>query len=470
MLHIRAHSVYSYGKGLAYVEDIVKESKRQGEASFCISDIDSCTSFIKANAYANKHKMKFIYGIDMQVEADEGHASGVVLGKLQKLKKEGSLKSTSKERYEEIIAEMDHLKQMKTVPSYVVTLLARNSNGLKNMMDLYSNCHIAEGEDSLHVTTVQSIIDSHDGLMVVLDDQSRLHTLAEIGADDAQMDEELLLWKEAFGEDLYVGLEQKSLKPVIDTALRNGVKIVATNMCMYVSKNDRMDWRIFRNAMSVDWITHFDDNQHMLEDDEWKRLLPEWASNLSNQALENLNEVDQKCEEIKFPKAKPLVDRSDELLELCKKGWERLRKGTDREQESLERYQYELSVINAKGFSEYFLKVLAIVNTAKKLNVICGPARGSGGGSEVCYLIGITKLDPLKFNLYFERFLNPGRPGFPDIDLDFSAVQLYSCDSEIETPIGTFKMDDVIHTISHGDITAWELYQLLKSGSSVEVA
>jgi len=107
------------------------------------------------------------------------------------------------------------------------------------------------------------------------------------------------------------------------------------------------------------------------------------------------------------------------LKELCMGGVKK-RYGVFPKKEILDRLNYELSVIGKMGFASYFLIVQDFVNWAKKNRIVVGPGRGSVGGSLVSYSLGITSVDPLKYNLLFERFLNPSRISLPDIDLDFT--------------------------------------------------
>ena len=282
------------------------------------------------------------------------------------------------------------------------------------------------------------------------------------------------------------------MKKYIDIVKENNINIVCTNESRYITKKDRANYRLYRQIISGGERIFFDrDNNHMMTNRELEENLSEiYSKEDIEKGFKNAKLIKEKIEDIKEPTAEPLKDCSEELTKLCIEGWNRIRKGTDREQESKERYEYELSVINGRNFSEYFIKVLTIVKTAKKLGILMGPARGSGAGSEVCFLIGITHVDPLKYGLFFERFLNPERHGFPDIDVDMATVPLARDTQEnrylkslidnlkdqfdytnklIVTPIGSFHPNDLIQTKSHGKISAMELFKLTNSGVEVEV-
>jgi DNA polymerase III catalytic subunit, DnaE type len=145
------------------------------------------------------------------------------------------------------------------------------------------------------------------------------------------------------------------------------------------------------------------------------------------EAIENTQRIVEACNfefklgEIKMPIFKTPNGKSPEeyLEELCYQGLKK-RYGEKVEQKILERLKYELEVIKKTGFASYFLIVQDFVNWAKSQKIVVGPGRGSVGGSLVAFVLGITEIDPLKYDLLFERFLNPERVSPPDIDLDFT--------------------------------------------------
>ena len=425
MLHLNVHSVYSYKEGLAYPEDIAKASKQQGNDSFCITDLNSLTAFIKAESVTKKSKnadvkgMKFIHGMELSVEAPDWCSNAYKDERLKWLAKEMKLKRTTDELREKYRQEVEQLQGSDGVDGFTVVLIAINQAGFENLVNLY-NASERNAADQFMVTR-EVLLKHTEGLVCILKSTSEpqwMHAHGYVAESQLSMQE----YVNGFEDRLYVGLETIS-EPQFVEAVKGqwDVKFVGLNDVRYVNKSDRNDWRLFRNLMSVNRIERFQDNLHMVTDEEYLNLLPQELKAMGPAAIAMTHEIGELVEPMEFPHASPLQDRSAELRKLCEEGWAKLRKGTDREQESRERMEYELSVINMKGFSEYFIKVLAIVKVAHELGILIGPARGSGGGCEVCYLLGITKVDPLYYNLYFERFLNPGRPGYPDIDMDFSA-------------------------------------------------
>jgi DNA polymerase III subunit alpha len=176
-----------------------------------------------------------------------------------------------------------------------------------------------------------------------------------------------------------------------------------------------------------------------------------YDENLINEFLDNTLEIDSKIEKVKLTRAPEVImpkfaDNSYEILE--KKAFEGLkRKGWDTRPDYVQRVKTELEVIKFKKMEDYFLIVADIVKFAEDNGVLCGAGRGSGAGSLVVDLLGITKIDPIKYNLYFERFLNEKRLDPPDIDLDFDSRGRYKIEVYLKQKYGEHA---VSHVISFG--------------------
>jgi len=417
MLHLHTHSVYSYGYGISWVDDIAKREVELGGDKFCITDVNSLTACIKAADAASRLGVQYIAGMEAAIYAGE-HDAGSVQAAISKILKRRGAKNAS----EADALELKALQAVPTANDHRAVLICIKGEALNNLIFCYNRM----GENGLpeHLLPRQAVLDlGGDGVACILPKESDVSRLLEWGMME-EAKNALLEWKTAFGDLLAVAVEPGVPLPLLELAVQEGVALIATAPSYHTRKGDRADWRLYRNVMSADPVEWLPGNQHMLEEPEWANLVH--ASGTPEryiaEAMQTLQLWEGMMEPTTVPRAAGLGDRTAELRNLCRQGWERLRRGTPREQESWDRMQYELSVIEGKGFSEYFVKVLNIVKTARKMGIITGPARGSGGGCEVCYLIGITRVDPLQYGLYFERFLNPGRPGYPDIDLDFAAV------------------------------------------------
>lgn len=212
----------------------------------------------------------------------------------------------------------------------------------------------------------------------------------------------------------------------IELARKCGVKIVASNDSHYVNPEDRKYWLITRMAM-IGKDKDFTGNYHMLDDNSMFAKI--YEGYVTEAELdESEHEIEQRLEVYDLPRSNYESTKEDESLfeRIVWTGFKNKRLGTEYEEESLLKIPYELSVIQTKGFGKYFLKTREIVACARENGILVGPGRGSGAGGEVTYLSGITQVDPIKYGLMFERFLNPGRNAMPDIDVD---LQSFACEN-----------------------------------------
>ena len=231
--------------------------------------------------------------------------------------------------------------------------------------------------------------------------------------------------------DFYIEVQDHGLKEekyilpkLYALAKKIGVKTVATNDVHYLNQEDSVSQDIL---MCVNMRKTFDDPDRMKFDtdefyfktyDEMKKLFDE-------ETLLNSLEIMDKCNynfeygHYLFPRYIPETgdDPKTYILKLIDDGVKRLYPVVT--QELTDRINYELGVIERMGFIEYYLIVWDYINAARKMGISVGPGRGSGAGSVIAYLLGITQLDPLRFDLFFERFLNPDRVSAPDFDVDF---------------------------------------------------
>lgn len=218
-----------------------------------------------------------------------------------------------------------------------------------------------------------------------------------------------------FYSDIYLGYSNKEEELEASIITKD---IIFLQENLYLNNSDKEIlpylYRIRDGKTITDDIT-YDINNHALNNN---------VENLSSKlGLENTIKISENCH-FAFPPAKnllPIYDCEDPkqyLLELCKKGLAK-RLNNNIPNQYKERLIYELQVINDMGFANYFLVVYDFIKFAKKSSILVGPGRGSAAGSLVAYSLGITDIDPIKYNLLFERFLNPERKTMPDIDTDF---------------------------------------------------
>ena len=271
---------------------------------------------------------------------------------------------------------------------------------------------------------------------------------------------------EIFGKDNYFieiqdhGLpEQKKVMPeLISLAKEIGVGVVATNDIHYLTKQDAFCQDVL---MCIQMEKTVDDTDRMrFETEEFYVKSEEEMRELFAfipEALDNTEKIAKRCEmdfdfstrhlpKFDVPKGR---EPFEYLTELCKKGLnEHYETVTD---ELTERLDYELGVINRMGFTDYFLIVSDFIRFARENGVAVGPGRGSAAGSIVSYTLGITSIDPIKYNLIFERFLNPERVSMPDIDIDFAPEGRQKI---IEYVVSKYGADNVAQIVTFGTMKA----------------
>lgn len=333
---------------------------------------------------------------------------------------------------------------------YQVVFLAKNKDGYQNLIKLAS---IAYTKGMYYVPRIdKEVIRQYKENLIVLSGNlygEIPNLILNVGLKQAE--EALIWWKEQFGDDFYLemnrhGLEQEDMvnSTLIDLSKKYGVKLVATNNTYYIDKKD---------AFAHDVLLCVKDSELMetpkgrgrgfrygLENDEYYfKTTEEMVSIFADvpEAIHNVEEIISKCEPYRlarevllpafdipeeFKALEDLVDggkrgENNYLRHLTYKGAEkRYPEMTD---EIRERIDFELATIERTGYPGYFLIVQDFCQAARDMGVAVGPGRGSAAGSAVAYCIGITNVDPIEYDLLFERFLNPDRISMPDIDIDF---------------------------------------------------
>jgi DNA polymerase-3 subunit alpha len=344
-------------------------------------------------------------------------------------------------------------KTDKSIQAYNhIILLAKNKKGLENINTLQE---LAWNEGFYHKPRIdREILNDYSEGVIVL--SGCLNGLISKAIDKGNMEEaELLLkgFKKTFGKDFYV--EVQSHNPVeINSALleladKLGIKAVATGDAHFAKEEDRVleeAMLILSTSPKMDKDADFDMSRNIKDiNDRLNYLYPDRRISFQDYNLfiqtreeiqadfvkagftrtdiyENTMEIANKIGEYDFNQGLdllpvPKTDADERLRELSEKGLERLQKASDDIYKA--RLEEELGVIASKNFASYFLVVADMINWAKDNDIRVGPGRGSAAGSLVCYALGITDVDPIKYDLLFFRFINPERNDFPDIDTDF---------------------------------------------------
>jgi len=344
----------------------------------------------------------------------------------------------------------DHLDKSRKDNGYQIVFLAKNKNGYQNLTKLTS---IANTDGFYYVPRIdRNLIEKYKEDLVVLTGNlygeipNKILNLGENQAEEA-----LLWWKQQFGSDLYIEVmrhnqedENRVNASLISLAKKNDIKIVATNNTFYVNKEDA-------NAHDILLCVRDGEKQstpigrgrgyrygmpnqeyYFKSGEEMKMLftdLPEAISNLSD--VVSKIEIYDLAREVLLPKFEIPQEFlvSDDNTDGGKRGENAFLKhltfiGAKKRYAEItpeiqERIDFELLTIQNSGYPGYFLIVQDFIAEARKMDVSVGPGRGSAAGSVVAYCLGITNIDPLLYNLLFERFLNPDRVSLPDIDIDF---------------------------------------------------
>mgnify|MGYP004457597499 FL=1 len=313
-------------------------------------------------------------------------------------------------------------------------LLAKNNEGYKNLSKLVS-IGFVDGYYYKPRIDLEVLEKYHEGLICLSGCLAGSLNQALLNGNNEKA-EEIALWhKRVFGEDYYIevqnnGLQEQVLanQKLIQLARKLDIPLAATNDAHYLKREDAYNHEVL---LCIQTGKRMSDSDRMrFETDELYVKSPEEMSEyFSNfpDAIENTVKIAEKCN-VEFEFGHTILPNYDVPPEfethydyfkkLCDDGIKN-RYGDNPSKEVLERAEYELSIIKKMGYVDYFLIVWDFIHYAKTHDIPVGPGRGSGAGSIIAYAIEITDIDPIKYGLLFERFLNPERISMPDFDVDF---------------------------------------------------
>lgn len=433
-VHLHNHSQFSILQATSSVPDLVKAAANAKMPAVAITDIGNMMGafhFVKEVGLHNK---------SAKSKNDEAMAHGEVAS-------------------ETIIKPIlgctfnvcdDHANKTRKDNGYQIVMLAKNKKGYHNLAKMSS---LAYTQGFYYIPRIdREIVEKYKDDIIVLTGNLYGEVPGKIlNMGETQAEEALLWWKEQFNEDLYIELmrhnqedENRVNEVLLEFSKKHDIKIVATNNTFYIQKE---------NANAHDILLCVKDGEkkdtpigrgrgyrYGLPNQEYYFKSPEEMKELFKdlpEAITNIQEVVDKIEpyelarDVLLPKFDIPVefqieeDNSDGgkrgenkyLRHLTYEGAKKRYK--DLTDEIKERLDFELQVIENTGYPGYFLIVQDFIAAARGMDVSVGPGRGSAAGSAVAYCLGITNLDPIQYNLLFERFLNPDRVSLPDIDIDF---------------------------------------------------
>ncbi len=472
-VHLHVHTQYSILDGQSSIENLFKRAEELGMPGLAITDHGNMYGVKEFFKFAGKHKsVKPIIGCEIYVTRGYDH----------------KLKDKAHSKY------------------YHLILLAKNYQGYLNLMKIVSTAHI-EGTYYRPRVSHEVIEKYHEGLIC-----SSACMVGEVPqyilAGDLEGASQAIEWhKKVFGEDYYLevmlhktevpGLSldtweyQKQYTEVIfELAKKHNVKVIATNDVHFVRKedgpaHDRLICLTTNKYIDEPDRLHYTQQEYLKSEEEMLALFPEHPEAISN-TMEILDKVEvysidrgHVLPKYELPadfladidswteKYKEIIDegRNDEngnprgeefcrsVAYMCKLSYDGAHKryGDQLTEEQLERLDFELKTISRMGFPDYFLIVQDFINWAKDNGISVGPGRGSAAGSAVAYCLGITNLDPIRYDLLFERFLNPERISMPDIDVDFDDEGRYRVIQYVQDKYGT---DHISHVITFGTMAA----------------
>ncbi len=481
-IHLHVHSQYSVLDGQASVKALVDKAIANGMRGIALTDHGNMFGIKELTDYVNK-KNKDVEGeiknLKKTIEELKS-ADAVDQGALSKA--ETALKEAESKIFTPIIGcemyvadnDMTDRSNKKDIGRHLI-VLAKNQHGYHNLIKLVSNAW-TDGYYYHPRTDKKQLEKYHEDLIVCSaclgGEVPKLITAGHI----EEAEKSILWFKKVFGEDYYLELQrhkatvaranqeayplqQEVNKVLIEMSKKHNIKLVCTNDVHFVNEEDA---EAHDRLICVSTGTFLDDDKRMLyTKQEWMKTQEEMNELFADvpEALSNTQEVLDKVERYSiehgpilpnFPLPEGFTDNNDYLRHLVLVGAEK-RWGKNLTDEQKERIDFELDTIKNMGFPGYFLIVQDFIGAAREIGVSVGPGRGSAAGSAVAYCLGITQIDPIKYDLLFERFLNPDRISLPDIDIDFDDDGRADVLRYVTAKYGAEK---VAHIITYGTMAA----------------
>ncbi len=428
--HLHVHSEYSLLDGSSKIKELVSRTKELGMDSIAITDHGSMYGAIDFYKEAKKNNIKPIIGCEVYV--------------------------ASKDRFDKTYDKSNYSNHL--------VLLAKNNVGYNNLIKLVS---IGYTEGFYYRPRIdKEILREHSEGLIALSACLAgpiCRTILRYSYDKAL--EEAKVYKEIFGDDFYIELQNHGIKEqlevnplLVNISKELNIKLVATNDIHYVYENDVKAHEVLlciqtgKTMLDEDRMIYEGGQFYLKSPEEMYEIFKDYEGAIENTAL-----IAEQCNvEFEFNKYKlPKFDVPNNLdayqyLHDLTFGFLKEKLG-DLTDEIKERAIYELTTIRDMGFVEYFLIVWDFIKYAKDNNIPVGPGRGSAAGSLVSYALSITTINPLEYDLIFERFLNSERISMPDIDIDFCYERRQEV---IDYVIKKYGKDKVVQIITFGTMGA----------------
>ncbi|MBU0974436.1 DNA polymerase III subunit alpha [Patescibacteria group bacterium] len=431
-VHLHVHTEYSLLDGLCKLPDLLNKVKENGQHAIAITDHGAMYGALHFFNACKKAEIKPIIGVEIYIA-----------------------KNSMKDKQSKMGSDQYHL-----------ILLAKNFTGYQNINRLVSIANF-EGFSYKPRIDEKTLFKYSEGIICLSGCMSSLFNKLLQNGKLEEAEEKFKLYKEKFPDRFYVEIQKHPriseltslTKLQVEMARKLDLPLVATNDVHYVEQEDS----IAQDALlCVQTRKLIEDKKRMTmmdSPDFYLRSTEEMIELFKDypDAIENTVKIADECDleiptgQLIFPEYP--IPKGETLASVLKN---MTYKGAKKKLGKItpaiaERLDYELKIINDKGYAAYFLITQDFVNWSKKHGITVGPGRGSAAGSLVSYSIGITTIDPLFHGLAFERFLNPQRPTPPDIDLDFADTKR---DQVIEYVANKYGNDHVAHVITFGKMEA----------------
>jgi DNA polymerase III alpha subunit len=410
-VHLHCHTQYSLLDGASDISSMMAKAAADGQKGVALTDHGNMFGAFKFVAEAGRHNLKPIVGCEFYLVEDRHRKSF------------SRAKGENDNRFHQL-------------------LLAKNQKGYENLSKLCSLGFIEGLYSKYPRIDKELILQHHEGLIA---------TSCCIGAEIPQAilhgkleeaEEKLRWWLDLLGEDFYIelqrhrglenidglGVSQEDVnQQLLKFARKYNVKVIATNDSHYINEEDYLPHDILL-CVNTNSLLAENERFRFPSSDFYFKTQSEMNLLFSDvpESIDNTMEIFGKIDKLEmardvllpaFPLPPPFKTQDEYLRHLTFEGAKRRYRTITPEIE--ERLNFELQVIENSGYPGYFLIVQDFTTTARQMGVSVGPGRGSAAGSAVAYCIGITNVDPIKYDLLFERFLNPERVSMPDIDIDF---------------------------------------------------
>ncbi|WP_432651396.1 DNA polymerase III subunit alpha [Huintestinicola sp.] len=437
-INLHVHSEYSLLDGACRIKDMVSRAKEMGQTALAVTDHGNMYAAVEFYNECLAQGIKPIIGCEVYV--------------------------APRSRFDKTAGTMYR--------PYHLILLCRNEVGYKNLIKMVS-LGFTEGFYSKPRVDFELLKEHSEGLICLSGCVAGEIPRKIASGDYSEAKETALLYNEIFGQgNFYIEVqnhkipeEAKVLPGLLRLSSETGIPLAATNDAHYVRREDSRTQRILLAIQTNTTVNEEipiafpNDEFYLKSEDEMRELFKGVPSAVDNTAV-----IADKCDfKMEFGVLKlPRFDLSPEqkkrfgednitfFTNMCRYGLKK-RYGNEPSDEVKERLEYELGVITKMGYTDYYLIVWDFIAYAKSRDIPVGPGRGSGAGSLAAYCIGITDIDPIRYKLLFERFLNPERVSMPDFDIDFCYERRQEV---IDYVIRRYGQDRVAQIVTFGTMAA----------------